>query len=155
MEAKNGPRGGHTWRRNSGWHADNSNIVPTTNDGVLPAVEIKIFFTLFDMSTSNCGNLWLVPRSHRRPYADLKQWQADNEVGAVELRLPAGAAVVWRTAVWHRVGRNLSGRVRRVLHFGYNLRWLRPGDYIRQPTELLDRCSPLRYVGWFDVCALS
>ena len=143
-EAKNGPRGGHTWRRNSGWHADNGNIAPATNDGVLPMVEIKVFYTLFDMSTSGCGNLWLVPGSHRRRYSDLAQWQHQGEDGAVELRLPAGAAVFWRTAVWHRVGRNLSGRVRRVFHFGYNLRWLRPGDYVQQSPELLRRCSPLR-----------
>ena len=137
-------RGGHTWRRNSGWHADNSNIAPTTNNGVLPAVEIKLFYTLFDMSTSDCGNLCLVPGSHRRRIAELREWEGRGEQGAVELRLPAGAAVVWRTAVWHRVNRNLSDRVRKVMHIGYNLRWLRPGDYVQQDAELLRRCSPLR-----------
>ena len=31
---------------------------------------------------------------------------------AVELRVPPGAAVLWRTATWHCVGPNLSARTR-------------------------------------------
>ena len=29
-------------------------------------MEIKVFYVLYDMTESNCGNLWMVPGSHRR-----------------------------------------------------------------------------------------
>ena len=64
--------------------------------------------------------------------------------GAVEMRLPAGAAVLWRTAVWHCVGPQTSNIIRKIIHIGYHHRWLRPTDYTQQATALLARSSPVR-----------
>jgi hypothetical protein len=98
------------------------------------------------MRRSGCGNLWLARGSHRRRVAELKVAQRAHRQpeGAVELRLPAGAAVLWRTAVWHCVGPQTSQQTRKVIHIGYHHRWLRPTDYTEQDAALLARCSPVR-----------
>jgi hypothetical protein len=138
--------------RNVGWHPDLAGLFAQANElnGVLPFMEIKAFYTLGDMRAANCGNLWLAAGSHRRELSELQAWKAgagDSGApppGAVELRLPAGAAVLWRTACWHCVGPNLSALTRKIIHVGYHHRWLRPTDYNEQDPALLTRCSPVR-----------
>ena len=61
-----------------------------------------------------------------------------------ELNVRPGAALVWRTAVWHTVTPNLSEIVRKVFYVGYHYRWLRPTDYIQQDPALIARSSPIR-----------
>jgi ectoine hydroxylase len=134
--------------RNVVWHPDLASAeifrAPSL-DGRLPFMEIKVFYPLFDMRQSGCGNLWLVPGSHLRPPAELDAMERrvpDDQ--AMELKLPAGAAVLWRTALWHCVGPNLSDKTRKIMHVGYHYRWLRPTDYVEQDSALLARCSPIR-----------
>ena len=134
--------------RNVSWHPDLASpeiFQAPSLDGRLPFMEIKVFYTLFDMTESNCGNLWLVPGSHKRTPQELSEMgrQVPAEQ-AQELKLPAGSAVLWRTATWHCVGPNLSNKTRKIVHVGYHYRWLRPTDYIQQDPELLERCSPIR-----------
>ena len=134
--------------RNVVWHPDLAGpetFRAPSLDGRLPFMEIKVFYPLFDMTESGCGNLWLVPGSHLRPPAELDAM--DRRVPdeqSLELRLPAGAAVLWRTAVWHCVGPNRSGRTRKIMHVGYHYRWLRPTDYVEQDPALVARSSPIR-----------
>ncbi len=134
--------------RNLSWHPDLASdylFMAPSLDGRLPFMELKVFYVLSDLSESQSGNLWLVPGSHLRPPKELAQMgrQVDpNE--ALELRLRPGAAVLWRTAVWHCVGPNLSRRTRKIMHVGYHYRWLRPTDYISQDQSLIDRSSPIR-----------
>ena len=134
--------------RNLSWHPDlaSDHIFSAPSlDGRLPFMEIKAFYVLSDLSESNSGNLWLAPGSYKRPPQEL--WTMKNRVDpseAVELKLPPGAAVLWRTATWHCVGPNLSEKIRKVMHIGYHYRWLRPTDYIQQAPELIARCSPIR-----------
>jgi hypothetical protein len=108
--------------------------------------ELKVFYALFDMTASGCGNLWLAKGSHRRTRGELAACQADlvEPPGATELKVPAGAAVLWRTACWHCVGPNTSPATRKILHIGYHHRWLRPTDYTDQDPALLASCSPVR-----------
>jgi ectoine hydroxylase-related dioxygenase (phytanoyl-CoA dioxygenase family) len=134
--------------RNITWHPDLASpeiFQGPSLDGRLPFMEIKVFYPLFDMTKSGCGNLWLAPGSYRRKPEELhamgRQVPDDQ---ALELKLPAGSAVLWRTATWHCVGPNLSQQTRKIMHVGYHYRWLRPTDYIEQDTALLDRCSPIR-----------
>ena len=97
------------------------------------------------MTKSSCGNLWLSLGSHLRDPTELRDM--DRKVSpdqTLELKLPVGSAVVWRTAVWHCVGPNQSPKVRKIMHVGYHYRWLCPGDYIQQDSDLLARCSPIR-----------
>ena len=62
----------------------------------------------------------------------------------MELRLPPGAAVLWRTGCWHCVGPQLGTQTRKIIHIGYQHRWLRPTDFMEQEPALLARCSPIR-----------
>ena len=134
--------------RNVGWHPDlasDSLFLGPSLDGRLPFMEIKIFYVLYDMTESNCGNLWLVPGSHRRRPAELQeQGNGVDPEGAVELKLPIGSAVLWRTAVWHCVGPNLSRKTRKIMHVGYHYRWLRPTEFVEQDPDLIKRSSPVR-----------
>ena len=134
--------------RNVGWHPDLASdtlFLGPSLDGRLPFMEIKVFYVLYDMTESNCGNLWLVPGSHRRRPAELQeQGNGVDPEGAVELKLPIGSAVLWRTAVWHCVGPNLSRKTRKIMHVGYHYRWLRPTEFVEQDPDLIDRSTPVR-----------
>ena len=134
--------------QNLKWHPDVAEehlFSAPSLDGRLPFMEIKVFYVLSDLSKSNSGNLWLAPGSHKRSPQEL--WAMGNKPDAfekIELKLPPGAAVLWRTATWHCVGPNLSDKTRKVMHIGYHYRWLRPTEYINQDPELIARCSPIR-----------
>jgi ectoine hydroxylase len=134
--------------RNVVWHPDLASpqlFMGPSLDGRLPFLEIKVFYTLFDMTESNCGNLWLSPGSHLKSPKELRS--AGNQVpdeDALELKLPKGSAVLWRTQTWHCVGPNQSEKTRKIMHVGYNYRWMRPTDYITQDPELIARSSPIR-----------
>jgi ectoine hydroxylase len=134
--------------RNVVWHPDLASpeiFQAPSLDGRLPFMEVKVFYPLFDMTESDCGNLWLAPGSHLRRPQEL--WDAGHKVPddeALELKLPQGSAVLWRTAVWHCVGPNRSTRTRKILHVGYHYRWLRPTDYVEQDPALIARSSPIR-----------
>jgi len=133
--------------RNVAWHPDLASdmlFLGPSLDGRLPFMEIKVFYVLYDMTESNCGNLWLVPGSHKRKPEELREMGREvNPEEAVELKLRAGSAVLWRTAVWHCVGPNLSRKTRKIMHVGYNYRWLRPTDYIEQDAALIERRSTI------------
>eukprot|EP01052_Picozoa_sp_SAG31_P025922 SAG31_NODE_2309_length_5961_cov_3.697373_6_plen_285_part_00 len=81
---------------------------------------------------AGCGNLWLAKGSHRRTRAELARCHAERvqPQGAVEMKVPAGSAIVWRTAVWHCVGPNTSTETRKILHVGYHHRWVRRNRYL-------------------------
>ncbi len=134
--------------RNLSWHPDLASdalFMAPSLDGRLPFMEIKVFYVLSDLSEGQSGNLWMVPGSHLRSPNELREngRQVDSDE-AMELRLKPGAAVVWRTAVWHCVGPNLSERTRKIMHIGYHYRWLRPTDYISQDQDLIERSGPVR-----------
>ncbi len=134
--------------RNLGWHPDLAGdflFEAPSLDGRLPFMEIKVFYVLSDLRESNSGNLWLVPGSHKCTPHELREMgRKIDACDAVELKLPPGAAVLWRTATWHCVGPNVSDKTRKILHVGYHYRWLRPTDYIQQDPELIARSSPIR-----------
>ena len=133
--------------RNVNWHPDLAGsylFEAPSLDGRLPFMEVKIFYAFSDLGESNSGNLWVVPGSHLRRPQELRNGSAVDPDDAVELRIPPGTAVLWRTATWHCVGPNLSARTRQIMHVGYHYRWLRPTDYIEQDPELIARSSPIR-----------
>ena len=134
--------------RNLSWHPDLASdtlFMAPSLDGRLPFMELKVFYVFSDLSESQSGNLWLSPGSHlRAPKELIEMGRQVDPSDALELRLRPGAAVLWRTAVWHCVGPNLSQRTRKIMHVGYHYRWLRPTDYIGQDQALIDRSSPIR-----------
>ena len=134
--------------RNIKWHPDLAGdflFEAPSLDGRLPFMEVKVFYVLSDQSTSNSGNLWLAPGPHKRTPQALRDMGGKvDPADSIELKLPPGAAVLWRTATWHCVGPNLSDKTRKVLHVGYHYRWLRPTDYMQQDPDLIARSSPIR-----------
>jgi ectoine hydroxylase len=132
--------------RNVLWHPDLANLFePTSLDGRLPFMELKVFYVLSDLTESNSGNLWMAPGTHKRTPQELRDLDYNVAAAeAVELKLPPGAAVLWRTAVWHCVGPNLSQQTRKIMHIGYHHRWMRPTDYLQQDPALIARSSPIR-----------
>ncbi len=134
--------------RNVVWHpdlADDHLFEAPSLDGRLPFMEVKAFYVLSDLNESNSGNLWMVPGSHKRKPQELRDMNYKVDPGdAVELKLPPGAAVLWRTATWHCVGPNLSDKTRKIMHVGYHYRWLRPTDYVQQDPDLIAGSSPIR-----------
>ena len=134
--------------RNVVWHPDLSGdhlFEAPSLDGRLPFMEVKAFYVLSDLSESNSGNLWMVPGSHKRKPQELRDMKNKVDPGdAVELKLPPGAAVLWRTATWHCVGPNVSDKTRKIMHVGYHYRWLRPTDYVQQDPDLIAGSSPIR-----------
>ena len=132
--------------RNVLWHPDLANLFePTSLDGRLPFMELKVFYVLSDLTESNSGNLWIVPGSHKRTPQELRDMDYQvPDAEAVELRLPPGTAMIWRTAAWHCVGPNLSQKTRKIMHIGYHHRWMRPTDYLQQDPALIARSSPIR-----------
>lgn len=132
--------------RNVIWHPDLANLFEVTSlDGRLPFMELKVFYVLSDLTASNSGNLWVVPGSHQRTPQELRALDYNvDPAEAVELRLPPGTAMLWRTAVWHCVGPNLSNQTRKIMHIGYHHRWMRPTDYLQQAPELIAASSPIR-----------
>ncbi len=132
--------------RNVLWHPDLANLFEAVSlDGRLPFMELKVFYVLSDLTRSNSGNLWMVPGSHKRTPQELRAMDFKvDPAEAVELLLPPGTAVLWRTATWHCVGPNQSQQTRKIMHIGYHHRWLRPTDYMQQDPALIARSSPIR-----------
>ncbi|MCB0128079.1 MAG: phytanoyl-CoA dioxygenase family protein [Caldilineaceae bacterium] len=132
--------------RNVLWHPDLANLFEAVSlDGRLPFMELKVFYVLSDLTKSNSGNLWMVPGSHKRTPQELRAMEFKvDPAEAVELLLPPGTAVLWRTATWHCVGPNQSRQTRKIMHIGYHHRWLRPTDYMQQDPALIERSSPIR-----------
>lgn len=132
--------------RNVLWHPDLANLFEAVSlDGRLPFMELKVFYVLSDLTQPNSGNLWMVPGSHKRTPQELRAMDFKvDPTEAVELLLPPGTAVLWRTATWHCVGPNQSQQTRKIMHIGYHHRWLRPTDYMQQDPALIARSSPIR-----------
>jgi ectoine hydroxylase-related dioxygenase (phytanoyl-CoA dioxygenase family) len=134
--------------KNVVWHPDLAGdylFEGPSLDGRLPFMEIKVGYYLSDMTQPNSGALAVVPGSHLRPPQELRDYDYRVPLDqVVTLATRPGAALVWRTAVWHTVTPNLSDIVRKVIYVGYNYRWMRPTDYVQQDPALIARSNPIR-----------
>ena len=126
----------------TGWH----------NDGGVPAIEVngirafgslKVGYFLRAIDAPNMGGLMVVPGSHRTQGSPPFQDDADDPVGALEVQLDAGDAIIFQQGLWHAAAPNLSDRRRTALYYGYGYRVFRPVDYQKMPPELLEACSPV------------
>lgn len=129
-------------KRSIGWHPD----------GGKPGIgmygrralgSLKIGYFLSDLPQKNMGALMVVPGSNRSDGGPSFLAGQDNPVGALELTVNAGDAVVFGQPTWHASAPNHSDQDRVVLYFGYSYRVLRPMDYDSMPDNLLDKCSPI------------
>ena len=132
---------GHA-QRVTGWH----------NDGGIPAIEVngirafgslKVGYSLRSIDHENMGGLMVVPGSHRiqgvPPFRDGET----DPVGAIQVRLEAGDAIVFQQGLWHAAAPNLSNQRRTALYYGYGYRVFRPVDYQAMPAKLMEACSPI------------
>jgi Phytanoyl-CoA dioxygenase (PhyH) len=127
------------------WHRDEPYEGWPTVDGVPPFLELKVGYYLTDLTERDSGALCVVRGSHARPPVvgpDGAPIVDPDQV--VEINVPAGAALVWRTALLHCVTPNFSERTRKCLYLAYQHRWLRPSDYISAPGDVLAGCTPIQ-----------
>lgn len=136
-------------KRNVGWHPDGG--IPGIQVGGRRAfTSLKIGYFLTDLLSPGMGSLVVVPGSHRMAGSPIFPEHGGDPIGAVELKIRAGTAVIFQEGLWHAGARNSSANTRVVLYFGYGFRYLRPIDYIQMPEELLARCNPIekQLLGW-------
>ena len=85
------------------------------------------------------GGAWQSPHTGTPPSMP----QARYPIGAVELKLKAGDAVIFQHGVFHAGASNLSDQTRIALYYGYSYRVMRPIDYDKMPVEFLQKCTPI------------
>ncbi|HRW10273.1 MAG TPA: phytanoyl-CoA dioxygenase family protein [Caldilineaceae bacterium] len=129
-------------QRNIGWHDDGGTPVIGVN-GIRAFGSLKIGYFLTDLLAPNMGALMVVPGSHRLQGRPVFAEGARDPVGAVELKVKAGDAVIFQQGLYHAGAPNYSEQTRVVLYYGYNFRVSRPIDYDTMPQELLEKCSPI------------
>lgn len=129
-------------KRNIGWHPDGGKPGIGMH-GRRALASLKIGYFLTDLHESNMGALMVVPGSNRMDGGPSFLDGARDPVGALELKVSAGDAVIFGQATWHAGAPNFSDQDRMVLYYGYGYRVLRPIDYETMPDSLLAKCSPI------------
>ena len=127
------------------WHSDGPNFGYPITNGAVPFFEVKIGYYLTDLTERNSGAICVVRGSHKVSPKKIHAPDYQIDPGdVVEVNAKPGTAMLWRTALWHCLTPNLSHHTRKCLYYGYNYRWMRPGDYDRQDPALLARCTPVQ-----------
>lgn len=129
-------------KRNIGWHPDGGQP-PIGLYGRRALASLKVGFFLTDLLEPNMGALMVVPGSHRMDGPPVHLEGERDPVGAIELKVRAGDAVIFGQGTWHAGAPNYSDQTRVVLYYGYSYRILRPTDYDTMPEEILAKCSPI------------
>ena len=83
------------------------------------------------------------PGSHLKDEVEYPADGVSNPPDALEVRVPAGTAVIFDRRIWHAGGWNFSDITRKVLFVGYSLRWFHPRDEMTV-SRYMDRCDPIR-----------
>ena len=127
------------------WHQDGGRPVPEM-ERPHPRLSLKVSYWLTDVTHRDNGAMRLIPGSHK---LDTRPPNSDNDPdgdpeGAMDLIVKRGTAVLFDRRMWHSRGWNFSDVTRKVLFMGYSYRWLRGLDYNLMPSELLDKCDPIR-----------
>lgn len=127
------------------WHPDGPNFGWATVDGQLPFMEMKVGYYLTDLTEHNSGSICVVRGSHREsPWIEKDGQQIADPERVFEVNVRPGTALVWRTAIYHALTPNLTGRARKCLYYGYQHRWIRPSDFDHQAPEVLEGCTPIQ-----------
>ncbi len=127
------------------WHQDGGRPIPEM-ERPHPRLSLKVSYWLSNVTYRDNGAMRLVPYSHKldtRPPNSENDPDGDPE-GAIDLLVKRGTAVLFDRRMWHSRGWNFSNVTRKVLFMGYSYRWLRGLDYNLMPSELLDKCDPIR-----------
>lgn len=113
--------------RPMGWHQDGHDKAFRVLGWPVPLLQLKVGYYLTDMTRSGQGQLCVVPGSHRArldPDPDDRQ-RLDLFPGALEVRAPAGSAILFHNALWHSQGpwtRDDGARI--MLYYAYEHPWM-------------------------------
>ena len=126
-----------------GWHRDaHGDVTPV--HGTCPWIYSKIGFFLTDLSQSGMGNLRVIPGSHLHAEPPPTVDGAVDPVGAIEVLVEAGDAVIFQQRLWHAVGPNAATHARENIYLGYCRRWVRPIDALPTPPDLMAKADPIQ-----------
>lgn len=117
------------------WHADDTfYVVPRPH----ATLAVSVIWAIEDFTAEN-GATELVPRSHL--WAGRHPDDEPNE--AVQAVMPAGSALVFDGALWHRGGANRSSGTRLCISPQYCQPWLRPQEsqLLIVPPDAARACS--------------
>lgn len=106
----------------SSWHRD----LPYQNWVSSESIGCNVFYCLDPFTEENGGTI-ILPFSHKIPYLPS---EAYLEKHGVQIKAPAGSAVLFDSMLFHKAGYNRSGQIRR----GVNLLYARA--IIRQQIDL-------------------
>jgi ectoine hydroxylase-related dioxygenase (phytanoyl-CoA dioxygenase family) len=112
-------------------------------------MSINTFFALDDFRADN-GATWVVPGTHQR---EARPADADMERAAVCVECAAGAMIVFDSTLWHRGGRNTSGRDRLAVNQQFTRSYVKQQiDYVRALGDAALAQLPPRsqqLLGWY------
>jgi ectoine hydroxylase len=137
--------GQERWGEPEQWHIDGPLYGYPSIKGLVPMMEIKVGYYLTDVVESDSGALCVVPGSLHFDYRALavKKPKIPEEY-VYRVQVPKGAAIIFRTGLWHCVASNLSNTTRKVLYYAYTFRWIEASDYFTQSEEILATCTPIQ-----------
>lgn len=128
-----------------GWHRD-IRMPRDLGHARLPRVGIKVCYCLTDFPRPASGMTLFARGSHLRPSPlAIPKGEVDPPDAEVcDLTLDAGDAVLFENRIFHTAAPNRSGRVSRVLMYGYAYRWMKPEVYLDPPDgRLLAGADPV------------
>jgi hypothetical protein len=131
-------------KKRLGWHQDSGRVNVEMESSPRPRLSLKIAYWLSDTSELGCGNLYVVPGSHKRDRLEYPPDGVSDPEGAMAVQAKPGTAVFFDRRLWHSRSENYSDVTRKVLFYGYSYRWLRPKDDMTIPPELMERSDPIR-----------
>lgn len=113
-------------------HRDGGAMAAITLNPHSKPLQIKIQYALTDVTSENSGNFVLEPGSHNYRQSHKTQ----------QLKLNAGDALIFHSALRHGYVPNRSRHPRKSLVFGYGQQFMKPLDYQRQTESTLSQCTP-------------
>jgi ectoine hydroxylase-related dioxygenase (phytanoyl-CoA dioxygenase family) len=128
-----------------GWHRD-ARMARDLGHGGLPLTGLKVCYCLTDFQRPDSGMTLFARGSHLKTEAlVIPKGEVDpRDAEVCDLRLNAGDAVLFENRIFHTAAPNRSGRVSKVLMYGYAYRWMKPEVYLDVPDErLLRRADPV------------
>ena len=128
-----------------GWHRD-ARMARDLGHGGLPLAGLKVCYCLTDFQQPDSGMTLFARGSHLKTEAlVIPKGEVDpRDAEVCDLRLNAGDAVLFENRTFHTAAPNRSGRVSKVLMYGYAYRWMKPEVYLDVPDErLLRRADPV------------
>jgi ectoine hydroxylase-related dioxygenase (phytanoyl-CoA dioxygenase family) len=135
-------------------------VIPTPESH---AIQLKVQFFLTDADRPDSGQLLVIPGSHLRmpaiSEANCYVEEANSHVqdggmppGAVAVPARTGDITIHTHSLWHAVGPNPAGAIRRSVILRYGQPWCTPHDYERYNEDVLGRFAPetWRYLGHIE-----